>query len=139
MYHYLKWAAFSLFVKRNVRYLVFILVSLIGIYTSDAVYRDVMEYFVATGQKGSLLPLLFVKWAFVAGLTGLLLFSITRLGFGREGKRIAEEKKRSTSSSSAVQDPIMDRLEKFRDKKRLKRKSDLLMERMGKEGKRRSE
>jgi len=40
MYHYLKWAALSLFFRRNLRYLLLMLVSMIGIYAADGIYHD---------------------------------------------------------------------------------------------------
>jgi len=143
MYHYLKWAALSLFFKRNLRHLMVIAVSLIGLYGIDALYRDFVDYFVHTEQRGYLLPLLLIKWAVVAGLIVLLLYSIMRLGFGREiekrsfkprffGKERLEEK--GEKADVAQEDAMMVRLEKFRHKGRLRRKSDLLMER--KKGKR---
>jgi hypothetical protein len=140
MYHYLKWAALSLFFKRNLRYLLFIFLSLIGIYGADAVYTDLVEYFTITERKESILYLLLGKWLVVAGLIGLLLYSIMRLGFSKEGGGKSEEKRKpSKPSASPVpeeEDPVMKRLEKFREKPRLRRRSDLVMERMNKEKKR---
>ena len=137
MYHYLKWAALSLFFRRNLRYLLLILISLIGIYGADAVYRDLVDYFVATGRNESLLTLLILKWVFVIALVALLLFSIMRLGFGRElGSTSAKKRpksKQTPKDSFTGDDPVMQRLERFRDKKRLKRKSELLMERLERE------
>jgi hypothetical protein len=137
MYHYLKWAALSLFFRRNVRYLLLILISLIGIYGVDAVYRDLVDYFVATGRGETLLILLILKWAVVLALVVLLLFSIMRLGFGRELKGTSPRKKtksrKISKDISPADDRVMQRLEKFRDKKRLKRKSELLMERLERE------
>jgi hypothetical protein len=138
MYHYLKWAALSLFFKRNLRYLILILVSIIGIYGVDAVYRDLVDYFVATGRKESILTLLTVKWTVVIGLTILLLISIMKLGFSKEEKRFwrSRVKRDGEPEEKADPDPIMERLEKFREKKRLKRKSDLLIDRLKKRAER---
>ena len=140
MYHYLKWAALSLFFKRNLRSLLFILLSLIGIYGADAVYSDLVEYFTLTGREENLLYLLLGKWLVVAGLIGLLLYSVMRLGFSKEGGGKSEEKKKSVKpiapSKPGEEDPVMKRLEKFREKPRLRRRSDLVMERMNKEKKR---
>jgi len=140
MYHYLKWAALSLFFKRNLRSLLFILLSLIGIYGADAVYTDLVEYFTITDRKESILYLLMGKWLVVAGLIGLLLYSIMRLGFfGGKGEK-SEKKKNNVKSSAlskpAEEDPVMKRLEKFRDKSRLKRRSERIMERLEREKKR---
>jgi hypothetical protein len=136
MYHYLKWAALSLFFKRNLRYLLFILLALIGIYGADAIYSDLVEYFTLTGRKESLLYLLLGKWLVVAGLIGLLLYSVMRLGFSKGESGKSENKKKSVKPSApsmpAEEDPVMKRLEKFREKPRLKRRSDLVMERMKK-------
>ncbi len=141
MYHYLKWAAFSLFLKRNLRYLLFILVSILGIYGADAIYRDLVDYAVATGQKGMILYLLLGKWSIVIALSILLVYSIMRLGFGKEGSSIKGEKKKrpkspenaGKSSNEEDEDPILQRLEKFKTKGKLKRRSELLMERLEKE------
>jgi hypothetical protein len=137
MYHYLKWAALSLFFKRNLRYLILILVSIIGIYGADAVYQDLVDYFVATDRKESILILLTVKWTVVIGLTALLVISIMKLGFSKEEKlswrnRVGKEKK-VEDAGEPNRDPVMERLEKFREKKRLKRKSDVVLERMRRE------
>ena len=144
MYHYLKWAAFSLFLKRNLRYLLFILVSILGIYGADAIYRDLVDYAVATGQKGVILYLLLGKWSIVIALSILLVYSIMRLGFGKEGP-INSEKKRGKDSSKGngsrkeerEEDPILQRLEKFKTKGRLKRHSEGVMERLEKEKRKR--
>jgi len=140
MYHYLKWAALSLFFKRNLRYFLFILLSLVGIYGADAVYTDLVEYFTITDRKESILYLLLGKWLVVAGLIGLLLYSIMRLGFSKEGGGKSEKKKKGVKptvpSTPAAGDPVMKRLEKFREKPRLKRRSERIMERLEREKKR---
>ena len=76
MYHYLKWAALSLFLKRNIRYLIFIIISLIGIYGADAIYADLVDYFIVTDRKESLLYLLIGKWVTIAIMVLLLIVSI---------------------------------------------------------------
>jgi len=140
MYHYLKWAALSLFFKRNLRYLLLILLSLVGIYGADAVYTDLVEYFTITDRKESILYLLLGKWLVVTGLIGVLLYSIMRLGFsgGESGK--SEKKKNNVKPSAlskpAAEDPVMKRLEKFKEKPRLKRRSEVIMERLAREKKR---
>jgi len=129
MYHYLKWAALSLFLRRNLRCLLVMLVSLVGISGGDAVYRDLADYFIAVGRKDSLFYLLLAKWALVASLAGLFLFCVMRLGFSKEP---SASRKRSAAGKETEElcegDPIMKRLEKFREKKRLKRRSDMVLE-----------
>jgi len=133
MYHYLKWAALSLFFKRNLRYLILILVSIIGIYGSDAVYRDLVDFFIATERKENILLLLIVKWTVVIVLTILLVISIMKLGFSKEEKLSWRKPKGGSEISVGKEDdPLTERLEKFRGKKRLKRESDLLLERLKK-------
>jgi len=139
MYHYLKWAAFSLFLKRNLRYLFFILIALVGIYGIDAVYQDLVDYAVATDQKGVILYLLLGKWVIVIGLSILLVYSIMKLGFSKEDNTGKPEKKKQKGkvenqkeTKEAETDPVMQRLEKFRTKGRLKRRSDLVLERLEK-------
>ena len=140
MYHYLKWAALSLFFKRNLRYLLFILLSLVGIYGADAVYTDLVEYFTITDRKESILYLLLGKWLVVTGLIGLLLYSIMRLGFSKEESGKSGKKKKSVNptapSEPEEEDPVMKRLEKFKEKPRLKRRSEVIMERLEREKKR---
>ena len=145
MYHYLKWAAFSLFLKRNLRYLLFILVSVLGIYGAGAIYQDLVDYAVATEQKGMILYLLLGKWLIVIALSILLVYSVMRLGFGREGSVKSEKKKRVKDSDKGdgsreekcEEDPILQRLEKFKTKGKLKRRSEVVMERLEKEKRKR--
>jgi hypothetical protein len=137
MYHYLKWAALSLFFKRNLRYLLFILLALIGIYGANAVYTDLVEYFTITERKESILYLLLGKWLVVTGLIGLLLYSIMRLGFSKgESEKKKNNVKPSAPSIPGEEDPVMKRLEKFKEKPRLKRRSEVIMERLEREKKR---
>ncbi len=131
MYHYLKWAALSLFFKRNIRYLILIVISLIGIYGADAVYTDLVDYFVVTDRKDSLLYLLIGKWVTIAIMVLLLIVSIMRLGFSKkEGKRYEKsgEKKPVVSQPS---DNIMKRLEKFRGDKKLRNRAEMALEKRG--------
>ena len=131
MYHYLKWAAVSLFFRRNLRYLVLIAVGFVGIYLVDAVYQDMADFAARRGEPEAIGTYLLIKWTAVAGLGGVILFSITRLGFGGgrgEKKREKNPPKRSkTPLPSAEEDPIMKRLEKFKEPGRLRRRSDLVI------------
>jgi len=136
MYHYLKWAAFSLFLKRNLRYLVFILISLVGIYGIDGIYRDLADYALAMDRKGWILYFLIGKWTVVIALSILLVYSVMHLGVSRES---SAEKRRSAAEKERIkaqEDAVMERLEKFRNKGRLRRKSDLVLERLEREKKR---
>ena len=128
MYHYLKWAALSLFFRRNLRNLVFILISMIGIVGVDAIYSDLMEYFIVTDHKEAILYLLAGKWTIVIVFIILLLISVMRLGFS---SRPSLPKRMKDKNSE--KDPIMERLEKFRKKEQLKHRSDLVIERLKKE------
>ena len=128
MYHYLKWAALSLFFRRNLRSLVFILISMIGIVGVDAIYSDLMEYFIVTDHKEGILYLLAGKWTIVIVFIILLLISVMRLGFS---SRPSLPKRMKDKNSE--KDPIMERLEKFRKKEQLKHRSDLVIERLKKE------
>jgi len=138
MYHYLKWAALSLFFKRNVRYLALIALSLVGIYTLNAIYEDLVAYLIATQRQDDILTLLVFKWLLIFALVGLLLFSVFRLGFSKENKAVRTREKTSklrpqkkdTVSSHSSTDPILERLDKFKEPKRLKRKSDRFLEQL---------
>ena len=128
MYHYLKWAALSLFFRRNLRSLVFILISMIGIVGVDAIYSDLMEYFIVTDHKEGILYLLAGKWTIVIVFIILLLISVMRLGFSSWPSLPKRMKDKNSEK-----DPIMERLEKFRKKEQLKHRSDLVIERLKKE------
>jgi len=140
MYHYLKWAALSLFFRRNLRVLLLIAFSFLGILFLNNVYQDIVAYAQASGHKDALLYLLIGKWGILLFLFVLMLYGLSRLGFGKEkGKEGATRAQSSKKSASTLPDAkedarIMQRLEKFREPRRLRRKSDLLMEKLRKEG-----
>ena len=138
MYHYLKWAALSLFFRRNLRYLLLIFVSMIGIYAIDGIYHDLVDYAVATGRKEMILYFLAGKWVLVILLSILFVYSVMHLGFGKEGTPGKREKKKREDKvdekrAKAQEELVMQRLEKFKSKGRLKRRSDLVLERLEKE------
>ncbi|WP_456457630.1 hypothetical protein [Nitratifractor sp.] len=140
MYHYLKWAALSLFFRRNLRYLLLILFSVIGIYAIDGIYHDLVDYAIATGRKGSILYFLAGKWVLVTLLSILFVYSVMHLGFGKESVAAKKEKKKrrdkvDDKKANAQEELVMQRLEKFKSKGRLKRRSDLVLERLEKERK----
>ena len=140
MYHYLKWAALSYFFKRNLRYILLILISLIGIYGSDAIYQDLRDYALSTDQKHLVLYFLIGKWLIVLALALLLVYGIMKLGLARDFKSEKRDRKRFKDANKKrieeQEDAMAKRLEKFRGTKRLRRRSDLLLERMKeKEGK----
>ena len=139
MYHYLKWAALSYFFKRNLRYLILIGLGFLGIYIADAVYEDLADFATRTGQTERIALYLAIKWIVVLLCGGLILFSIFRLGLGRgkeekmkgwfprksESRKIQKEK--IDENVSEPDDPLMQRLEKFRNPKPLRRKSDMVI------------
>ena len=147
MYHYLKWAALSYFLKRNLRYLALIGISLLGIYVADSVYKDLADYATRTDATDKIAYYLAAKWVAVLLLGGLILFSIFRLGLGgakeekkgwklfaKESKSARPEKKkakekpaRPKSEADPDPDPVMERLEKFRHAKPLRRKADVVI------------
>ncbi|BBG66763.1 hypothetical protein NNO_2060 [Hydrogenimonas sp.] len=130
MYHYLKWAALSLFFKRNMRYLLLILVSIAGIYISDALYEDMVRLSVISGETGKIGGYLLMKWAAVLFFAALIVWSIMRLGLG--AKRSTDKKE---SEKTVQDDPYLKRLEKFKTKKRLRSESDMVLEAYRKEKK----
>jgi flagellar biosynthesis/type III secretory pathway M-ring protein FliF/YscJ len=140
MYHYLKWAALSYFFKRNLRYILLIAIALIGIYGSDAIYQDLKDYALSTDQKNLVLYFLVGKWVIVFALALLLVYGIMKLGLARDSKSEKKGRKRfkdvNKKRIDEQEDAISKRLEKFRGTKRLRRRSDILLERMKeKEGK----
>ncbi len=142
MYHYLKWAALSLFFRRNLRYLLLMLVSMIGIYAADGIYHDLVDYAIATGRKGLILYFLAGKWVLVILLSILFVYSVMHLGFGKESVVAKKEKKKrgekvDDKKAKAQKELVMQRLEKFKSKGRLKRRSDLVLERLEQERKKR--
>ena len=126
MYHYLKWAALSLFFRRNPRYIVLIIAALILIYFSDTVYRDLVDYQRAVGHPEKILYLLAGKWIAILFAVGLLLFGISRLGFG--GGRKKGSKKDQASPSSEKIDAIDRRLERFKGSEKLRSRSEVILE-----------
>ena len=133
MYHYLKWAALSLFFKRNFRYLLLIVAGFVGIYVADAVYRDMAEYSVMTEQTENISRYLFLKWIAVLFFAGMIVWSIFRLGFSssKGDKKAKKEKKRREPEPD---DPYMKRLEKFKTPKKLRSRTDLMIEKRRKRG-----
>jgi|GEM_PF-944808 len=139
MYHYLKWAAVSLFFRRNLRYLVLIAVGFVGIYVTDAVYEDMADFAAKSGQTGAIGTYLLIKWAAVLAFGALILFSIMRLGFsgGKRGRK-KEPKERAPKKPKPAEipddDPIMKRLERFKNPEPLRRKSDMVIEKRRRRG-----
>ena len=136
MYHYLKWAALSYFFKRNLRYILLILIALIGIYGSDSVYQDLKDYALATGQKEAIFYFLIAKWVVRIALIFLFVYSLMKLGVGKEKELKTSKKARRVDSKTVADDvqsdEISKRLEKFRGTKPLRRRSDLIMEKVKK-------
>ena len=131
MYHYLKWAALSLFFRRNLRSIILILVSAAFIFLADAVYQDLADYQRAVGHPENILYLLIGKWIVILLSAGLLLFAISRLGFG--GSRQKSKKQEKVLPSENI-DAIDRRLERFKGAQKLRSRSEILLERRKKEG-----
>ncbi len=131
MYHYLKWAALSLFFRRNFRYVILILVAAAFIFLSDAVYQDLADYQRAVGHPENILYLLIGKWIVIVLSAGLLLFAISRLGFG--GSRKKSKKQEKVLPSENI-DAIDRRLERFKGPQKLRSRSEILLEKRKKEG-----
>ena len=134
MYHYLKWAALSYFFKRNLRYLVLIAAGVVGIYIADAVYEDLADFATRTGATQKIAFYLTLKWIAVVAFGALILFSIVRLGFAspKEKRGFWGEKRKSSKPQmpkidEKTPDPVMQRLEKFRNPKPLRRKADVVI------------
>jgi len=148
MYHYLKWAAISLFFKRNLRSLILMALALLGIFVLNAVYGDLVDYLVATRRQEQILTLLLVKWLLILILAGVLVYGALGLGISR-AKEQEKPKKRpkkslpnplkpiSETTKEANEERIRKRLEKFKDPRKLRRKSDQIIERLEKKGIRR--
>ena len=125
MYHYLKWAALSLFFRRNLRYIILILVAVAFIFLADAVYQDLADYQRAVGHPENILYLLIGKWIVILLSAGLLLFAISRLGFGGSRNRSAKQEKDPPPETI---DAIDRRLERFKGAQKLRSRSEILLE-----------
>ncbi len=123
MYHYLKWAALSLFFRRNLRYLLLIVISIAGIYISDALYEDMARFSALSGESGKIGRYLLMKWAAVLFFTAVIVWSIMRLGLGASKSSVKKDNKKT-----AQNDPYLKRLEKFKTKKSLRSESDIVIQ-----------
>ncbi len=126
MYHYLKWAALSLFFRSNLRYIILIVVALVLIYFSDAVYRDLADYQRAVGHPEHILYLLAGKWFVILLGVVLLLFGISRLGFG--GARKKGNKKEKAAPPPEKIEAIDRRLERFKGAEKLRSRSEIILD-----------
>jgi len=122
VYHYLKWALVALFWKRNLKYLLLILLGVAGIYLSDALYGDMVEYAAVAHKEDEILKYLAMKWLAVILFIALILWSISRLGFDRALPDIEKRPKKEN-------DPYLNRMEKFLHKKSLDSKSEKILKR----------
>ena len=125
MYHYLKWAALSLFFRRNLRYIILILVAVVFIFLADAVYQDLADYQRAVGHPENILYLLIGKWIVILLSAGLLLFAVSRLGFG--GSRNKSTKREKNLPPETI-DAIDQRLDRFKGSQKLRNRSEILLE-----------
>ncbi len=123
MYHYLKWAALSLFFRRNLRYLLLIAVSIAGIYISDALYEDMARFSALSGESGKIGRYLLMKWAAVLFFSAVTVWSIMRLGLG-----VSKSAEKKGSRETVQNDPYLKRLEKFKTKRSLRSESDIVIE-----------
>ncbi len=123
MYHYLKWAALSLFFRRNLRYLLLIVISIAGIYISDALYEDMARLSSLSGENANIGRYLLMKWAAVLFFTAVIVWSIMRLGLG-----VSKSSEKKEDNKTAQNDPYLKRLEKFKTKKNLRSESDIVIQ-----------
>ncbi len=123
MYHYLKWAALSLFFRRNLRYLLLIVISIAGIYISDALYEDMARFSALSGESANIGRYLLMKWAAVLFFTAVIAWSIMRLGL-----RVSKSPEKKDNIKTAQNDPYLKRLEKFKTKRSLRSESDIVIE-----------
>ncbi|WP_456431883.1 hypothetical protein [Nitratifractor sp.] len=133
MYHYLKWAAVGLFLRRNLRVLGIILLAAAMILLSDWIYRDLVDYNLAVGYKDRLWILLLGKWVWIVCWAGVLVWGVFRIVPSGRGKRLSETKRPKGSEQLRRVDTIDRRLEKFRHGK-VRRRSEILLEKKGKKG-----
>ncbi len=130
MYHYLKWAALSLFLKRNTRYLLLIAISIVGIYVSDALYEDMADLLAKSGKSDEIAKYLLMKWMSVLLFASIAVWSFLRIGFANRGK-----KDKKIENSIPETDPYLKRLEKFKTGEKLRSKSEILIEKQKREKK----
>jgi hypothetical protein len=138
MYHYLKWAALSLFFKRNLRYIVMIITGIVGIYLADAIYQDMAQYAVMTKKSDAIAGYLWTKWIAVILFTAMIVWAVMRLGFAQKKEKNAKrkkEKKRGREKKIPKEDPYMRRLKKFEKVDKIRSKSDIILEKRKRESK----
>jgi len=133
MYHYLKWAALSLFFRRNLRWILLIFVALILIFFSDAIYRDLADYQRAVGHPENILYLLIGKWVLILLASGSLFFAISRLGWGRVREDMEKEKRKQKPPPPPPPSPVKieaidKRLKSFKGSRKLRNRSEILLE-----------
>lgn len=133
MFHYLKWAAILLFIKRNLLSLVLILAALVMIKVTDAVYNDIVGLLVKTGHEERLIAYLIGKWAAVISLMGVILFSIYRLVFvqSREKKKVKKAQEKERQAKARILEQIeagADRFEKFKEPDRLASRAQAIIQ-----------
>ena len=131
MYHYLKWAAVGLFLRRNLRVLGIILLAAAMILLSDWIYRDLVDYNLAIGHKDRLWVLLLGKWVWIVCWAGVLVWGVFRIVPSGRGKRSSETKRPKSSEQLRRVETLDRRLEKFRHGK-VRRRSEILLEKKGK-------
>ncbi len=158
MYHYLKWAALSLFFKRNLKYLLLIFVSIVLFYLSNSLYQDLVKYQIAIGHSERILYLLTTKWIIILISIGLFIFSLSKLGLQKDKdkdvpKKITlkdrlitsvkpnkiskditppNNKKDSTTPKKSTKnrlDEINQRLESFNNSKKIRNRSKIILDR----------
>ncbi len=138
MYHYLKWAALSLFFRRNLRYILMIVTGIVGIYLADAIYQDMAQYAVMTKKSDAIAGYLWIKWIAVILFTAMIVWAVMRLGFAQKKEKKAESKKgkkRKETKSIPEDDPYMQRLKKFEKIDKVRSKSDIILEKRKREKK----
>ena len=147
MYHYLKWAAVSLFFRRNIRYIVLIVICVAVIYFANSIYQDLVDYEIAMGTKHNILYLLIGKWVAILLSFGGLFYGVSKLGFSKDKKKNKNKKKSSKRikpilkskkiNFSIPKNPLKrednsssidERLEKFKGNRKLRSRADFILE-----------
>ncbi len=133
-YHYLKWATITIFIKRNVKNLSFILAGILLHLLSGIIYQDFMSYFEAskdhtspkyllTAKMISLVISIFLIYKGVKGFIG----GKKDKNFQEDNKKILPNKKKEDQIPLKELEKIENRLKKFEIKDELSSLADQII------------
>jgi len=140
MYHYLKWAALSLFIKRKLKFIAIILFSLIGLYMINGIYSDLVDYAIAIDKKRLILFFLIGKWSLVIIFLTSLIYGVFKLVSSKDKKGKSKKQDKEAKQESinikeeikAKKESIKEVIKKSIGAKDERPKEEILKERLSK-------